>query len=176
MIIAKDTAVTLEYTLSDENGETLESSKGREPLTYIHGSGSLIKGFEQAMEGKSPKDNFSFTVKPEDGYGEKNPDLFFQAPREQFTGLTDELAVGMPLRVQTSNGPMIVTVAGIEDERVLLDGNHPLAGKSLTFAVEVLDVRQATEEELEDARHESQGCGDSCGSSCGDSSCCDSCG
>lgn len=174
MIITKDTAVTLNYTLTDENGETLESSKGREPLTYIHGSGGLIKGFEEAMEGRSPEDSFSFTVKPEDAYGERRPDLFFQAPKEQFTGLSD-LEIGMPLRVQTSNGAMVVTVAGIEDDKVLLDGNHPLAGKALTFAVEVLDVRQATEEELEDVRHAAQGCGDSCGSSCGESSCCDSC-
>jgi len=80
MIITKDKAVTLEYTLSDENGETLETSKGREPLTYIHGSGGLIKGFETALEGKSPKDAFSFTVKPEEGYGERRQDLVFQAP------------------------------------------------------------------------------------------------
>lgn len=175
MIIAKDTAVTLEYTLSDETGETLESSKGREPLTYIHGSGGLIKGFEEAMEGRSANESFSFTVKPEDGYGERREELFFQAPKEQFTGLSD-LAVGMPLRVETTNGAMVVTVVGIEDDKVLLDGNHPLAGKALTFAVEVLDVRQATEEELEEYRHAAEGCGDSCGSSCGSSSCCDDCG
>jgi FKBP-type peptidyl-prolyl cis-trans isomerase SlyD len=175
MVITKDTAVTLEYTLSDESGETLESSKGREPLTYIHGTGGLIKGFEEALEGRSPKDSFSFTVKPEDAYGERRPDLLFQAPKEQLSGVSD-LVIGMPLRVQTSNGAMVVTVAGIEDDTVLLDGNHPLAGKALTFAVEVLDVRQATEEELDDARNAVQGCGDSCGGSCGESSCCDSCG
>ncbi len=168
MIIAKDTAVTLEYTLSDESGETLESSKGREPLTYIHGSGGLIKGFETALEGRSPKDSFSFTVTPEDGYGERRQELLFQAPKEQFDSVPD-LVVGMPLRVQTPNGAMVVTVAGIEDDKVLLDGNHPLAGKALTFAVEVLDVRAATEDELEEARQPSEGCGDSCGSSCGDS-------
>jgi FKBP-type peptidyl-prolyl cis-trans isomerase SlyD len=170
MIITKDKAVTLEYTLSDENGETLETSKGREPLTYIHGSGGLIKGFETALEGKSPKDAFSFTVKPEEGYGERRQDLVFQAPKEQFGGVTD-LAVGMPLRVQTTNGAMVVTVAGIEDELVLLDANHPLAGKALTFAVEVLDVRDATEEELEESSQPAEGCGSSCGSSCEEGCC-----
>jgi FKBP-type peptidyl-prolyl cis-trans isomerase SlyD len=170
MIITKDKAVTLEYTLSDENGETLETSKGREPLTYIHGSGGLIKGFETALEGRSPKDAFSFTVKPEEGYGDRRQDLVFQAPKEQFGGVAD-LAVGMPLRVQTTNGAMVVTVTGIEDELVLLDANHPLAGKALTFAVEVLDVRDATEEELEESCHPAEGCGSSCGSSCEEGCC-----
>jgi FKBP-type peptidyl-prolyl cis-trans isomerase SlyD len=143
MIIAKDKLITLDYTLSDESGETLESSKGREPLTYVHGSSGLIKGFETALEGKSAEDSLSFTVKPEDAYGERRQELLFQAPKEQFGGIPD-LVVGMPLRVQTPNGAMVVTVAGIEDDKVFLDGNHPLAGKALTFAVEVLGVRDAT--------------------------------
>jgi len=77
----------------------------------------------------------------------------------------------MPLRVQTTNGAMVVTVAGIEDELVLLDANHPLAGKALTFAVEVLDVRDATEEELEESSQPAEGCGSSCGSSCEEGCC-----
>ena len=170
MIIAKDKAVTLEYTLSDERGETIESSKGRAPLTYVHGSGGLIKGFETALEGRSAKESFSFIVKPEDGYGDRRENLLFQAPKEQFSGIP-ELAVGMPLRVQTSNGAMVVTIAGIEEDKVLLDGNHPLAGKALTFVVEVLDVRDATAEELEEASQPEEGCGGGCGSSCGEECC-----
>ena len=166
MIIAKDKAVTLEYTLSDESGETLESSKGREPLTYIHGTGGLIRGFEVALEGKSPKDNFSFTVKPDDAYGERRQEMLFQAPKEQLKSVAG-LSVGMPLRVQTPSGAMVVTVAAIEDDKVLLDGNHPLAGKDVTFAVEVLDVRDATAEEIALAHHPAEGCGTSCGTSCG---------
>ena len=166
MIIAKNKAVTLDYTLSDETGATLETSRGKEPLTYVHGSGGLIKGFEAAMEGRSESDKFSFTVKPEDGYGEHRHELLFQATREQLNGIP-ELAVGMPLKVQTPDGALVVTVAGFEGEKVLLDGNHPLAGKKLTFAVEVLDVRDATAEELEEAMS-SHGCGGSCGDSCGD--------
>ena len=169
MIIAKDKAVTLNYTLSDERGETLETSRGKEPLTYIHGSGGLIKGFEAAMEGRSAKDSFSFTVKPEDGYGERRNELVFQAPREQLKEIP-ELAVGMPLKVQTPDGALVVTIAGVEEDKVLLDGNHPLAGKELTFAVEVLDVRDATSEELEEARSP-QGCGGSCGDACGQDCC-----
>jgi len=170
MIIAKDKAVTLDYTLCDESGETLESSKGREPLTYIHGSGGLIKGFETALEGRSPKDAFSFTVKPEEAYGERRQDLLFQAPKEQFSEVKD-LKEGMPLRVQTTKGTMVVTVAAIEDDKVLLDANHPLAGKALTFAVEVLDVRDATVEEIEESQRSAEGCGSTCGSTCQEGCC-----
>ena len=170
MIIAKDKAVTLDYTLSDGTGETIETSKGKEPLTYIHGSGSLIKGFEAAMEGRSIRDSFSFTVKPEDGYGERRQELLFQATREQLKGIPD-LAVGMPLKVQTPDRELVVTVAGFENDSELLDGNHPLAGKELTFAVEVLDVRDATPAEIEEA-----GRPDCCGGSCTDACGTDCCG
>jgi FKBP-type peptidyl-prolyl cis-trans isomerase SlyD len=170
MRIAKDTAVTLEYTLSDETGEILESSRGKDPLTYIHGSGGLIKGFETALEGKSPKDALKFSVSPKDGYGERREDLVFQAKREQFTDIP-ELTIGMPLRVQTPEGGMVVRIVEVRDSTVLLDANHPLSGKSLTFDVEVLDVRDATPEELEDQQQESCGCragacSDSCGEGC----------
>jgi len=169
MMIEKNKTVTLEYTLSDETGATLETSKGKEPLTYVHGSGGLVKGFEAAMEGRSEKDKFSFTVKPEDGYGERRHELIFQATREQLKGIP-ELAIGMPLKVQTTDGALVVTVAGFEGEKVLLDGNHPLAGKELTFAVEVLGVRDATSEELEDAMS-FHGCGGSCGDTCSEGCC-----
>ena len=169
MIIAKDKAVTLDYTLSDGTGETIETSKGKEPLTYIHGSGSLIKGFETAMEGRSVRDSFSFTVKPEDGYGERRQELLFQATREQLKGIPD-LAVGMPLKVQTPDRELVVTIAGFENDSVLLDGNHPLAGKELAFAVEVLDVRDATLAEIEEARSRDC-CGGSCTDACGTDCC-----
>lgn len=169
MNVARNKAVTLDYTLSDATGVTLETSKGKEPLTYIHGSGGLIKGFENAMEGRSARDSFSFTVKPQDGYGERRDELVFQAAREQLKGVP-ELAIGMPLKVQTTDGTLVVTVAGFEGEKVLLDGNHPLAGKELTFAVEVLDVRDATPEELEEAMS-LHGCEGSCGDTCGQGCC-----
>jgi FKBP-type peptidyl-prolyl cis-trans isomerase SlyD len=172
MRIAKDKAVTLEYTLSDEAGEILESSKGKDPLTYIHGSGGLVKGFETALEGKSPKDVLNFTVHPKDGYGERRDDLVFQAKREQFAAIS-ELTIGMPLRVQTSEGAMVVRIVEVQEDSVLLDANHPLSGKDLTFDVEVLDVRDATPEELEDEQQDSCGCsGDSCGDSCGSGCAC----
>jgi FKBP-type peptidyl-prolyl cis-trans isomerase SlyD len=178
MKISKDKVVTLNYTLT-EGEEVLETSDGREPLMYIHGSGGLIKGFEAAMEGRSPKDTFGFTVSPEDGYGVPQEHLIFQAAREQFQQIP-ELTIGMPLRVQTPEGAMVVRIAEVHDDHVLLDANHPLSGKTLTFNVEVLEVRDATAEELEDAAQaeeaacgcESAGsCGSSCGTSCGEGCC-----
>ena len=169
MIITKDKAVTLNYTLSDEKGDVLETSKGRAPLTYVHGVG-MIQGFEAALEGKSPKDAFSFTVKPEEGYGERKPDLVFQVPREQLQGITG-LSVGQPLRVRTPDGAMVAIVSSIADDAVVLDANHPLAGMTLTFDVEVLEVRDATAEELSQTRQACV-CGTSCGDSCGEGCSC----
>jgi FKBP-type peptidyl-prolyl cis-trans isomerase SlyD len=127
----------------------------------------MIEGFEAALEGKSPKNAFSFTVKPEEGYGERRPELLFQVDKEQLREIPD-LAVGVPLRVRTPDGAVVAVVAGIEDDKVLLDGNHPLAGMTLTFDVEVIDVREATEEELVEAKQqESCGCGGSHEESCG---------
>jgi FKBP-type peptidyl-prolyl cis-trans isomerase SlyD len=168
MRVAKDTAVTVNYTLSNELGETLETSKGKAPLTYIHGAG-LIKGFERALEGRSPEETFSFTLKPEEAYGERRQELLFHVKKEQVRDIP-ELTKGMPLRVRTADGAMVAMVVEIEDEKVLLDANHPLAGMTLTFDVEVLDVREATQAELADARqcHEG-GCAGSCGDTCGDS-------
>ncbi len=171
MRIETDRVVTVAYTLANEKGEVLDTSEGRAPLTYIQGAG-MIKGFEVALEGKSPQDAFSFTVKPEEGYGERRPELVFQVDKERLREIP-ELAVGVPLRVRTPDGAMVAMVAGIEDDKVLLDGNHPLAGLTLTFDVEVIDVREATEEELAGARQqETCGCGASqqetcgCGGSC----------
>ncbi len=160
MRIEADRVVTVAYTLTNEKGEVLDTSKGREPLTYIQGTG-MIEGFQTALEGKSPKDAFSFTVKPEEGYGERRPELLFQVDKEQLREIP-EIAVGVPLRVRTPDGTMVAIVAEIGDEKVTLDGNHPLSGMTLTFDVEVIDVREATGEELARAKQE-EGCG--CGTS-----------
>lgn len=175
MRVAKDTAVTVNYTLSNELGETLKTSKGKTPLTYIHGAG-LIRGFERALEGRSPEEAFSFTLKPEEAYGERREELLFRVDKEQVREIP-ELAKGTALRVRTPDGAMVAMVVEIEDDKVLLDGNHPLAGMTLTFDVEVLDVREASQAELADARQCHEGacagsCGDSCGDSCGEGCSC----
>lgn len=165
MKVETNKVVTAHYTLFDEKGERLESSHESEPLTFIQGSGMLIKGFEAAVEGKSDKDSFSFTVKPEDGYGAQRDDLLFELPLERLEEIPD-LEVGMALRMETPTGTMVVRVVKIEDGKVALDGNHPLAGQELRFDVEILGVRDATPQELDQLARRSAACESSCGDTC----------
>ncbi|HAR95992.1 MAG TPA: peptidylprolyl isomerase [Deltaproteobacteria bacterium] len=172
MKIETNKVVTVHYTLFNDKNEMMESSHDSQPLTFMQGSGMLIKGFETAVEGKSENDRLSFNVQPEDGYGEFNDELVFELPKERLAEIQG-LEVGMGLRMETPNGAMIVRVAGIDDQKVSLDGNHPLAGVPLRFDVEVLEVRDATREELdEQARRAAEA---ACSGSCSDS-CCSSCG
>ncbi len=175
MQIAKQKAVTVEYTLTNDTGEILDSSRNRAPLTYVQGMDGMISGFETALEGKQAGDKFSFDVAPADGYGEQDKALLFTVPKDRFEG-TPDLEVGMRFQVQTPNGAMIMAVDRIEEDSVVLDGNHPLAGKKLHFDVEVVGVRDATDEEMTEAQNPAQGCGCSCDDSgCGDSGCGGSC-
>ncbi|HVN23122.1 MAG TPA: peptidylprolyl isomerase [Syntrophorhabdales bacterium] len=176
MQITKDKAVTVEYTLKNEAGEVLDTSRNRAALTYVQGTGNMIQGFENALEGKQAGDKFSFDVAPADGYGERDNSLLFSVAKDKFQGVPD-LEVGMRFQVQTPNGAMIMAVDRVEGDSVVLDGNHPLAGNKLSFDVEVMGVRDATDEELMEAHSPSHGCGCSCDdtsheeSGCGGSSC-----
>lgn len=175
MKIETNKVVTAHYTLFDDKGEMLESSHDSQPLTFMQGSGMLIKGFEAAVEGRAENDSFSFKVKPEDGYGEFRDDIVFELPKERLAEIPD-LEVGMALRMETPNGVMIVRVTGIDDDKVSLDGNHPLAGVELRFDVEVLEVRDPTQKELDElARRAAAEAEAACSGSCSDS-CCSSCG
>jgi FKBP-type peptidyl-prolyl cis-trans isomerase SlyD len=174
MKIEENKVVTAHYTLFDEKGEMLESSKDSQPLTFMQGSGMLIKGFEAAVEGKAENESFSFNVRPEDGYGEFRDDLVFELPKERLSEI-EELEVGMALQMESPNGVMIVRVTGIEDDKVHLDGNHPLAGVGLRFDVEVLEVRDATPDELDKMARRAAEEEAACQGSCSDS-CCSSCG
>jgi FKBP-type peptidyl-prolyl cis-trans isomerase SlyD len=167
MQITKHKAVTVEYTLTDDAGQVLDSSRNRAPLTYIQGVGNMINGFETALEGKQDGDKFSFDVAPADGYGERDETLVFAVPKDRFQE-TPDLEVGMRFQVQTPEGAMIMAVDRIEENSVVLDGNHPLAGNRLHFDVEVVGVREATDEELTESHNHGQGCGCSCDESdCG---------
>lgn len=170
MKVEANKIVTAHYTLFDEGGEMLESSRDSEPFTFMQGAGMVVRGFETAMEGKDEKESFSFTVKPEDGYGEHRDELVFELPKDRLTDIPG-LETGMALRMETPNGAMVVRVTDIGDDSVCLDGNHPLAGVDLRFDVEILEVREPTAEELDAIARNSQGCGDSCGDTC-----CHSCG
>jgi FKBP-type peptidyl-prolyl cis-trans isomerase SlyD len=148
MQIKKDSVVSIDYILTDDQGNVLDSSEGREPLAYLHGYGGIIPGLESQLDGKQTGDQLQVNVAPEDGYGQRNESLCQEVPRSQFDGI-DDLDVGMRFRVDSNAGPMVITVTEIKDDSVTVDGNHPLAGVPLNFDVTVREVRDATSEELE---------------------------
>lgn len=148
MQISKDKVVTIDYTLTDGQGQVLDSSQGREPLPYLHGNNNIIPGLESALEGKSAGDVVQCTIPPEQAYGMKDQRLVQQVPRQAFQGV-QSIQPGMRFQAQGPNGEVrIVTVVAVDDKNVTVDANHPLAGQALTFDVKVVDVREATEEEL----------------------------
>jgi FKBP-type peptidyl-prolyl cis-trans isomerase SlyD len=145
--IEKNRVVTLHYTLRDDQGAVIDTSSGRAPLSYLHGKGNIIPGLEQALAGKSAGDRLEVTVAPEQGYGPRDERLVQILPRSRFEQGT-ALQPGMQLRATTPRGARIVTVVKVERDFVTVDGNHPLAGRTLHFAVEVAEVRRATHEEV----------------------------
>lgn len=148
MQITQDSVVSIHYTLTNDAGETIDSSAGGDPLTYLQGNGNLIPGLENALTGKQPGDKLQVKIAPADGYGEYNKELVQSVPRRQFKGIKN-VRVGMQFQVQGEGGhPRSVTVTHIMGDMVTIDGNHTLAGQNLNFDVEVTDVREATAEEL----------------------------
>lgn len=143
MQITKHTVAAIHYTLTDNEGNVLDSSAGRDPLHYIHGIGNLIPGMEDGLEGKTKGEKFNIKVSPEKGYGVKSEELLQQVPRSSFGD--QPIEVGM--QFQTNKGS-VVTVTKIGLDSITVDANHPLAGVELNFDVEVLEIRLATEEEL----------------------------
>jgi FKBP-type peptidyl-prolyl cis-trans isomerase SlyD len=140
--------VTLNYTLTDNDGNVIDKSSDGS-FAYLHGANNIIPGLENALEGKSAGDSLNVSVVPEEGYGERDPAKTQPVPRNMFPEDT-EVEVGMQFHAQGPNGEtLVVTVAAIEEDTVMVDGNHPLAGVELNFAVEVMGVREASREELE---------------------------
>ncbi|MBI3244355.1 MAG: peptidylprolyl isomerase [Chloroflexi bacterium] len=147
MQIAKHKVVTINYTLTDDEGKVIDSSKGGEPLAYIQGIGNLIPGLEAALEGRSSGDTLAVSISPEDGYGLRDEAMMQVVARDTFNS-ADELEIGMRFRAQLEGGTHVFTVVGVDGDEVTIDGNHPLAGMTLNFDVAVVDVREATAEEL----------------------------
>jgi len=147
MKIEKNKVVTIDYTLTDNDGKVIDSSQGREPLTYLHGTGALIPGLENELEGKGAGDKLKVAIKPENGYGVRNEALLQQIPRSNF-GHVEDLQVGMQFQANTEQGAVLITIITVEEETVTVDGNHPLAGVELNFDVEIKEVRAASEEEI----------------------------
>jgi len=148
MQIAKHKAVSIDYTLTNDAGEVLDTSKGQEPLSYIHGVGALITGLENAIEGKAAGDHINVSIQPEDAYGLRDDTLVQTVPREAFGGV-EELEEGMCFQASDDQGPQTIMITKIEGDEVTVDANHPLAGMPLNFDVQVVAVRDATKEELE---------------------------
>jgi FKBP-type peptidyl-prolyl cis-trans isomerase SlyD len=147
MQISNDLVGSIHYTLKNAEGEVLDSSEGQEPLEYVHGKGNIVIGLEKALEGKSVGDKLSVEVTPEEGYGEYDDTLIQELPKEMFAGVED-IEVGMEFHAQTQDGMQVIEVIKVDGETITVNGNHPMAGKSLHFEVEVTNVREATEDEL----------------------------
>lgn len=147
MQIAHNAVVLIHYTLTDDEGKTIDSSAGGDPLAYLHGNGNVIAGLERALEGKSAGDKLSVKIAPADGYGEYDKSLVQRIPRRALKGVGN-VQVGMQLHAQSGGGARAVTVTQVAGDMVTIDGNHPLAGQNLNFEVEIADVRAATAEEL----------------------------
>lgn len=148
MQISANKVVSIHYTLKNDAGEVLDSSSGREPLSYLQGGGNIVPGLEKALEGKSTGEKVNVSVVPEEGYGPRHDGLMQEVPRDAFQGVED-IKPGMQFHAQGPQGPLVVTVVEAGDDTVKVDGNHPLAGETLHFDVEVTDVREATDEEKE---------------------------
>jgi len=148
MNITKDKVVSIDYTLTNDHGEILDSSSGREPLAYIHGAGNLIPGLEKELEGKIQGDKLVAHVQPEEAYGIRSEELVQDIPLANFQN-PEEVKIGAQFQVQNGEHVHIATVTKVGESSATVDMNHPLADETLHFDVEVRDVRDATQEELE---------------------------
>jgi FKBP-type peptidyl-prolyl cis-trans isomerase SlyD len=146
--ITADTVVLIHYTLKDDSGEVLDSSAGGEPLAFIQGHGNLVPGLEKALEGKQDGYTAAVTLSPAEGYGTRDEALVQRVPKRSLQG-AGEIRKGMQFQARTDDGMRLFTVTGVAGDMVTLDGNHPLADRTLHFDVEVVSVRDATTEELE---------------------------
>lgn len=170
MTITENCVVSIEYELTEAGGsDVIDSNKGQAPLDFITGKGQIIPGLENQLMSLAKGETADIKVSAIDAYGEMNPEAVDTLPKEQFAGL--ELAVGMQLYGQGENGETVtVTVKEFNDDTVTIDYNHPLAGKDLMFSVAVMDVREATADEVLSGQvggGQPQGGGESCGSGCG---------
>ena len=151
--IAPNKVVSLSYTLMLNSGELADEATADQPLVFIHGIGQTLPAFDDQLNGLSVGDTFSFTLSAEDGYGESSPNYVVEIPKNIFEGPDvpdDILEIGATLPMQDQDGnPMDGVVVEIGDDTVTMDFNHPLAGEALGFSGTVLDIREATQEELD---------------------------
>ena len=147
-MISNGKVVELSYSLTDSDGEVLDRADAKEPFTYLHGASQIVPGLETALEGLKKGDKKKVVIEPAEGYGDEDPELKMIVNRTQFPKDV-ELEVGLQFEANSPTGEGVVfTVEAIEGDKVHIDGNHPMAGVTLHFDVEVLNVRDATKEEL----------------------------
>lgn len=146
MNIANNTIATIHFTVCSSDGTQIDTSRKSEPMVFLHGSHFLIQGLEDELEGKTVGDKFIIDIKPEHAYGERHEELVQSVPKSMFEDM--DLNVGMTFRASTDDGEQSVIIIDINEEEVVIDGNHPLSGLTLNFDVEVLEVREATDDEI----------------------------
>ena len=150
MRVEEHAVVLIHYVLTNDDKKVLDSSEGQDPLVYLHGTGHLIPGLEAQLLGKTAGDKLDVTVQPGDGYGEFNEELVQVVPSDVFDGV-ELIEPGMQFQTSNEDGSdgETITVVSVENDEVTIDGNHTLAGVTLHFAVDIIEVREATAEELE---------------------------
>ena len=158
MTVKKDAVVEMHYTLKNDAGEGVDSSKGQDPMPFIQGRGNIIPGLEKALEGMKVGDTCDVSVKPEDAYGVHHAEGIQEIPKEALQGI-ENLEIGMELQSQDEQGnPFIVRIEEIKDDVVIINANHPLAGQTLHFNVSIESIREATADELEHGHVHSASC------------------
>jgi FKBP-type peptidyl-prolyl cis-trans isomerase SlyD len=161
MKIANNCVVFMNYTLTNDEGQTIDTNVGGEPMPYLHGGNNIVPGLETALDGLDVGETVKVAVQPEEGYGPVVPEAIQTIPLEAF-GDGQDIQPGMQFQAQGPEGQIqVITIKEVTDEGILVDGNHPLAGQVLNFDVEIVEVREATEVELEHG-HPHMGDGETC--------------
>lgn len=148
MTVANNKVVSLHYTLKDSEGDSIDSSEGAEPLAYLHGASNIVPGLEKELLGKAVGDKLAVQVSAEEGYGEYNPGLKQTVSRDMFEQ-AEGIEVGAQFQATTDQGPVSVVVTEVSETDITVDGNHPLAGQDLFFDVEIVEIRDASAEEID---------------------------
>ena len=158
MTIGKNTTVTIDYSLYDDGGNFLEDTKESGAVVYLHGTGFLLPPLEEALSGKSEGDEVTVPLTVGEAYGDRDESLVFQVPREDFEN-PEFIQIGEQVRVHHGTGGGIMRVTAVEDERITLDGNHPLAGKGLVFSFTIRGVRRTSQEDIDATKYQHEYCG-----------------
>jgi FKBP-type peptidyl-prolyl cis-trans isomerase SlyD len=162
MIVTKNKVVSIDYTLTDDEKNVLDSTAGQPPLNYLHGFENIIPGLEKALEGKAEGEHLLVKIPALEAYGERDSRLVFDIPRKNFSG-AENLEPGMQFQGNAPEGVRLFTIVSVNETDVTVDGNHPLAGIDLTFDVTITAVRDASDEEIKHGHLHANECGEDCG-------------